>query len=685
MDDLKAYSCVSCRQRKVRCDRRAPCMNCTKAERQCDFVAPVRGKRKRTKPPRETLHARLRRYESMLRAYGAKIEPSDGTDGSDSETESHSLNTPVSSDGTMSIVKMQDRDDPMPPKFIMKEGTSRYYDRYGWRLFQHPESAPHYTDPAEEDVNDIEDGLMFEPERGDKVMDLAKYHLPLPLISKLKDFFVDRVDPMMKFLHLPTFWTAITNELQNPGRIPKSLEALIFSFYLVSICSLKEDEARELFDVEQTVLLYRYRTATRQALVNARFLSTANLMTLQAFSIFIICVRNIYRCDTLFVLSGVAIRLARKMGLHRDGTFLGLPPFETEMRRRLWWHIAHIDFRTADVMGTKPSPEISTADTKHPINVEDSELYPGMTALPEDHNGITGISLAIIKCEMIASLCKCAATRPIDLRWEMLYSPDISLATKDSVIDEVEDHMEKKYLRHCDPLNPFHTFLSIMVRSAVCKMRLFAHNLRQFAPRYPATQQDHDLAFQNAMKLLEYAGMVQGGHMGLDKYLWQIGTSYCWNTMLYLLMELRYRKFGPEVDKSWKLIGVVFARAPEVFSEFTGSVYVALGKWTLEVWDDHVAASKAEGLPEPVPPDYIHAIRDHQKSKLESETPVEEKKGNPKPVAWPPTTYDKASYVDYLDVNYSEPHNFPNLSSFDTDPNQWLQWEQLVADQSTFT
>jgi hypothetical protein len=360
------------------------------------------------------------------------------------------------------------------------------------------------------------------------------------------------------------------------------------------------------------------------------------------------------------------------MGLHRDGTFLGLPPFETEMRRRLWWHIAHIDFRTADVMGTKPSPEISTADTKRPINVDDSELYPGMASLPEDYNGITGITLCIIKCEMIASLCKCAATQPIDMRWEMLYSPDISLATKDGVIDEVEDHMEKKYLRHCDPLDPFHTFISIMVRSAVCKMRLFAHNLRQYSPRYPASQKDHDIAFHNAMKLLEYAGMVQAGHMGLDKYMWQIGTSYCWNTMLYLLMEVRYRKVGPEIDKAWKQIGVVFARAPQVFSEFTGSVYVALGKWTLEV-------------PEPVPPDYIHAIRDYQKSKLESEARVAEKKANPKPVTWPPTSFDKASYVDYLDVGYAESPNFPDFSSFDTDPSQWLQWEQLVADQSTFT
>lgn len=66
----------------------------------------------------------------MLKAYGAKIEPSDGTDMSDSETESQSHNTPASSDGTIIIVKSQEPEDPLPPKFIMKEGASRYYDRY---------------------------------------------------------------------------------------------------------------------------------------------------------------------------------------------------------------------------------------------------------------------------------------------------------------------------------------------------------------------------------------------------------------------------------------------------------------------------------------------------------------------------------------------------------------------------
>ncbi|TFA97828.1 Transcription factor vrtR1 [Trichoderma ghanense] len=730
--DLKGFSCLSCRQRKVKCDRRAPCINCVKAERQCSFVAPVRGKRKRTKPPKETLHARVRRYEEMLKAYGAKIEPCEDEDESESETGSGSGTSEMGQVVPMKLPTCRASEEK--PKFIMKEGASRYFDRYGFYSvksmqlkmgfsydissaiwsnlsedFQHPEST-NFNDvgeaiPVETDSHLDDSRLFFEPESV-KIESLAKLHLSTPLLSRLRDIYKDRVDPMMKILHLPTFWTTMTNALQRPLEMPKSLQALVFAFYLVSISSLKEEEAQNLFGLPLSVITKRYRIAARQALVNARFLSTSNLMTLQAFSIFTVhriaslfskllvvtnsnqlCVRKVYRCDTLYILSGVAIRLARKMGLHRDGTFLGLPPFETEMRRRLWWHLAHVDCRTADVMGTKPSPEISSGDVKLPINVDDDELHPDMTSFPKERNGTTAISLCLLKGEIMETLCRFAKEYTTDLRWEMLYNPEISLAGKDRIIEGVEDHLERKYLRYCDPSNPLDTFISIMARSAVCKMRLFAHNIRQFAHlSAKASQKDHDVSFFNAMKLLEYANLIQGGHMGLDKFTWQIGTSYLWNTMLYLLIEVRARKTGPDVDKAWQLIGVVFERCPQVLEEFTGSVYVALGKWTLEVWNSHVAASKEEGLPEPVTPEYISNIREWQQLK-EAEARARRDKAEAR-LARPGTRNssvdDKFSYADYLEEGGSDAQYFPNLLSFETDPNQWMQWEQMVAEQAGF-
>ncbi|KAL7813312.1 fungal-specific transcription factor domain-containing protein [Trichoderma gracile] len=690
--DLKNFSCLSCRQRKVKCDRHAPCINCVRTGRECSFIAPVRGKRKRTKPPKETLHARVKRYEEMLKAYGAKIEPCEDGEGSEPEMESGSgSGTPEM--GDVVPMKLQTgRAAEEKPKFIMKEGASRYFDSAIWSNlsdnFQHPEST-NFNDvgeaiPLEPDSNLDESGLFFEPET-DRFESLVKLHLPTPLLSKLRDIYKDRVDPMMKILHLPTFWGTMTNALQRPLEMPKSLQALIFAFYLVAISSLTEEEAQNLFEMPLSVIVKRYRVATRQALVHARFLSTSNVMTLQAFSIFTICVRKVYRCDTLYILSGVAIRLARKMGLHRDGTFLGLSPFETEMRRRIWWHLAHVDCRTADVMGTKPSPEISNGDVKLPINVDDDELHPEMTSFPTERNGITAVTLCLLKCEIMETLCKFAKVYPTDLRWEMLYNPEISLAGKDRIIEGVEDHLERKYLRYCDPSSPLDTFISIMARSAVCKMRLFAHNIRQFAHlSAKASQKDHDVSFFNAMKLLEYANLIQGGHMGLDKFTWQIGTSYLWNTMLYLLIEVRARKARPEVDKAWKLIGVVFERCPQVLEEFNGSVYVALGKWTLEVWDSYVAASKEEGLPEPVAPQYIHDIREWQRLKKESEARARRDKAEARPVTRHPSVHDKFSYADYLEGGFSDVQYLPNLLSFETDPNQWMQWEQMVAEQAGF-
>lgn len=129
--DFKSYSCLPCRQRKVKCDRHTPCSNCVKAEKQCSFIPPVRGKRKRTKRPREGLHAKLKRYEDLLKSYGAKIEPSDDFDNSDSETASqHDVEMHEDAEPRSNTRSASFGLEETKPKFITKEGTSRYFDRY---------------------------------------------------------------------------------------------------------------------------------------------------------------------------------------------------------------------------------------------------------------------------------------------------------------------------------------------------------------------------------------------------------------------------------------------------------------------------------------------------------------------------------------------------------------------------
>lgn len=91
------------------------------------------------------------------------------------------------------------------------------------------------------------------------------------------------------------------------------------------------------FGVRKELLLRQYRFGTEQSLARAGFLNTNEIVTVQAFVLFLVCVRR--HDDTRFVwsLTGLALRIAQSLGLHRDGSKFGLSPFDTEMRRRLWW------------------------------------------------------------------------------------------------------------------------------------------------------------------------------------------------------------------------------------------------------------------------------------------------------------------------------------------------------------
>jgi hypothetical protein len=68
---------------------------------------------------------------------------------------------------------------------------------------------------------------------------------------------------------------------------------------------------------------------------------------LQALVIYIYSLQGRANNHASWVLSGTALRIAHNMGMHQDGELLGLGPFESEMRRRVWWQILQIDTKFA--------------------------------------------------------------------------------------------------------------------------------------------------------------------------------------------------------------------------------------------------------------------------------------------------------------------------------------------------
>lgn len=77
--------------------------------------------------------------------------------------------------------------------------------------------------------------------------------------------------------------------------------------------------------------------------------------------------RNRAKPATSFSLLGVAVRIAQRMGLHRDGRALGLPPVQAEERRRVWWQLQYLEIAVAQLVSfpTSDDPRTASADCMH--------------------------------------------------------------------------------------------------------------------------------------------------------------------------------------------------------------------------------------------------------------------------------------------------------------------------------
>ncbi|KID83338.1 fungal specific transcription factor [Metarhizium guizhouense ARSEF 977] len=88
------------------------------------------------------------------------------------------------------------------------------------------------------------------------------------------------------------------------------------------------------------------------------------------------------QADTWLVM-GIILRLAQRMGYHRDPLhFPGITPFQGEMRRRVWVMIHGIDITTALQFGLPRMINPRHGDTSPPRNLSDHELREDMAVLP---------------------------------------------------------------------------------------------------------------------------------------------------------------------------------------------------------------------------------------------------------------------------------------------------------------
>src|SRR5450432_224511 len=255
------------------------------------------------------------------------------------------------------------------------------------------------------------------------------------------------------------------------------------------------------------------------------------------------------------------------MGIHRDGTSLGLSVFETEMRRRLCWQIVLLDSRSAQLSGSGASLMHTLWDTKLPLNVNDSDISPEMREAPIQYEGLTEMVFCLVRYEFGQFLREHAGDSGFDGHWENLSSAANSIAEKDRKIDELEQLLENKFIRHCDPLIPLHMLATAVARSAICKLRLTCHHPRQYADNGASMpQSEKDLLAANSLRMIEYDSLGQS-MATMKRFLWHINSYFQLDAFVFLVNDLRQRTQGELAERAWQQVQQVYENHPDLVND----------------------------------------------------------------------------------------------------------------------
>ena len=252
-------------------------------------------------------------------------------------------------------------------------------------------------------------------------------------------------------------------------------------------------------------------------------------------------------------LVGLATGIAVRMGLHCDGAALGLPPFQVEMRRRLWWQLVALDVRVADDRHSDPCILESSFDTQFPCSVNDASLDPELRDPPQPSPGRT---------EMLFSLVQFEVSR---LARQLLFSPEfqrrnfyriLSHADRDRAIGQLTARLEKQYLVHCDTAVPLDAVLTLSTRLALEKLTLTGCQ--------PCANRDGTIPVHirpryltSCVRVLQQAHELRATEKG-RRWLWFFRTSVEWDALAYLLLCLATTPSLQGRDTAWKAVRDIY-------------------------------------------------------------------------------------------------------------------------------
>lgn len=319
------------------------------------------------------------------------------------------------------------------------------------------------------------------------------------------------------------------------------------------------------------------------------------------------------------------MRVATRLGIHRDGDQFGLPPFEAEQRRRLWWQLAMLDKRIAELTGSAITAlSSSRTDCRLPLNINDSDLHKHTKTLPVPFTGSTEMLFCLTRVELLVS------TTPSGLRPDpsivrnrqnneplvpsSSFGPPEVMTSCFRGLNEYSSYIESTYLKYCDPEIPIQNFTLLTARISLCKLRVVDFMCRGI-PTTKLSDEERDELFMTSVQMMECDDEIYTTEE-LRGFLWYTQFQAPMPGFFFLMSELRHRTIGPLCERAWKAI---FSNHEHrnLVRNLKSPMHTAFGHAILKAWDAHEQAEFQQGK-SIGSPELITVLRRVYKSKMKT-------------------------------------------------------------------
>lgn len=259
---------------------------------------------------------------------------------------------------------------------------------------------------------------------------------------------------------------------------------------------------------------------------------------------------------------GIAVRIAQRMGCHSEAALAKCSPLEAEMRRRLWWSLVIFDARIGEMADYRTATLVPTWDCKVPLNVNDSDFRSEMKEPPQVQGTSTEAIFAVVRAEV--------SNYVRNTRFHLdFHSPALKPVAKDiskgatpeaSEMESLEQMIEDKYLRHCDPENPLHFMTLWTTRGYLAKCRFMEHLAGNSSTTWFSTNKtdtQRDSAFSYAITMLECDTKTMTSPI-TQGFLWMAHIYFPFPAYNQILQTLKRKPVTEQAEYAWEVMSENF-------------------------------------------------------------------------------------------------------------------------------